>query len=380
MRFEKGFSIKIAENRCLNQTHHAVECNHCIENCPSKAILLHEHSVYLNKDLCCGCGLCFNDCPTQVFSSSLWDETSIVEEVEEQKWKATEFFCGKHSSPFNKDKTWEMGAVQLPACLSMISKGAWYEFGLKTAIELHLDQCEGCSMSRTLSRLDFNVGTAAEWLEASGCTPEINYIHQSSKGKTKKNLKAIETGLKVTSRRDLFLSVIGKGRQISENIRNNTKSFSKERDQERRNSYLPDWQKRLAEVYPNNRIKGASPAYWPTIKINDKCVNCGMCTNFCPSKTLKNTVEGGICTRYFTSGLCLDCRICQLFCPREAISRDREKVEKPFEATTLFSAAAIKCRRCTSITFDNTRHLCYWCREETAIDDEIKEKYRKLLL
>ncbi|WP_410173311.1 4Fe-4S binding protein [Desulfitobacterium hafniense] len=73
---------------------------------------------------------------------------------------------------------------------------------------------------------------------------------------------------------------------------------------------------------------------------------------------------------YFTSGLCIDCRVCQLFCPREAISRDREKVEKPFDVTCLFTAQGIHCERCDFATFASGDNLCYWCKEEAAIDND----------
>lgn len=380
MIFAKGYSIKIAENRCLNQRHHGVECNHCIRNCPTGAIISSKNQVYLNKDKCNGCGLCLSDCPTQVFRSSQWDETTIIDDIEEGKWKITEFFCSKHSSPYKSDKNRDRGAVQIPACLSIVSKGAWYELGLKTEIELHFDQCEGCPLSNALTRLKFNVSIAIEWLEASGHTPKFSYVQKSSQGKTKRSLEAINTGLKVTSRRDLFLSIFNKGRQITGQLPDQVKSFPENINQELRNSFMPDWQRRLAEVYPGNMIEGSPPAYWPTLKMNSNCVNCGMCSSFCPSGTLQIVVKNGICTHYFTSGLCLDCRICQLICPREAISRDREQVEKPFETIIIYTSPVIKCQRCESVTYDNSTHLCYWCSKETTSDDELIETCKKLFL
>jgi Fe-S-cluster-containing hydrogenase component 2 len=92
MLFNQGYSIKIDENRCLNQRHSDVECSHCSRNCPSNAIINDGSGILLYADECVGCGLCLNDCPTQVFRSDKWDETSIISDVEDEGWKVTEFF------------------------------------------------------------------------------------------------------------------------------------------------------------------------------------------------------------------------------------------------------------------------------------------------
>jgi MinD superfamily P-loop ATPase len=380
MIFDKANTIKIAEKRCLNQRHEAVECNHCSENCPSDAIIIYNKHVLLDKEECGGCGLCLSDCPTQVFQAEQWDETSIVRDVVEEGWKVTEFFCGEHTSPFKKEKNRDRGAVQIPACLSVISRGAWYELGLKTEIELHLEECDDCPLKKALARLEYDIGMASEWLEASGHSAKFSTISQSSIGKTKRSLRAIETGLKISSRRDLFLSLISKGKQTLGSIAYKGKSFSNKFDEVPRESLVADWQKRLAKVYTENMVEGSPPAYWPTIKKSKDCINCGMCSAVCPSKTLQIVVNNTTCSHYFTNGLCLDCRICQLFCPKEAISRDREKVEKPFEVKTIVAAPVITCQRCNSFTFKNQDHLCYWCKEEAEIDYSLMKSCRNLFL
>jgi len=380
MIFVKGSFIEIDEKKCLNLMHHGVECSHCIGHCPADAIIYHNSHIYLNKDQCSGCGLCFSDCPTEVYRSKQWDESSIIRDIEEEEWKITEFFCDKHTLPYKIDKDKGRGAVQLPACLSIVSKGAWYELGLKTEVEIHLDQCKECPMSGAISRLEYNVSMTAEWLQASGHTPLFSYIHQTSQGKNKKSLLAIETGLKVTSRRDLFVSLIKRGQQLTGKVPNGTNVFPEELDKKMRNSCLPDWQRRLTEVFQKNMKDCSNPAYWPTININNQCVNCGMCSHFCPSGTLQITVKDGVCNHYFTSGLCLDCRICQLFCPREAISRDREKVERPFEAKVIHTVPVVNCKHCENITIKNDNNLCYWCQGEAQNDNELKDTLKKLFL
>lgn len=384
MIFAKGSYIEIDEKRCLNRVHHGVECNHCIGHCPAGAILCYNDHIYLHRESCTGCGLCFSDCPTQVFRSKQWDETTIIRDIEGEGWTATEFFCARHTLPYKMDKTKGRGAVQLPACLSIVSKGAWYESGLITELELHLDQCQECPLAANVSRLKYNAGMAAEWLAASGHAPSLSYIHQGCQGKIKKSLLAIETGLKVTSRRDLFISIIQKGQELAGQLPQRTNDFPEEPDPKMRNRCLPDWQQRLKDTYMRTSEEGTEessvPAYWPTIKINDQCVNCGMCSHFCPSGTLQTTVKDGVCNHYFTSGLCLDCRICQLFCPRQAISRGREQVERPFEAINIRNNSTNRCMICESTTNDHTKSLCYWCEQEAVNDNEMKNSFRRVFL
>lgn len=376
MIFIKGSYIEIDEKRCLNLMHHGVGCSHCVGHCPTEAISFYNEHVYLNKDRCSGCGLCFSDCPTEVFSSKQWDETSIIRDTEFEAWRITEFFCDKHTLPYKLDNNKDRGAVQLPACLSIISKGAWFELGLKTKIEIHLDRCKDCPMSKTIARLQYNVGTAAEWLQASGHNPAFSYIHQGSQGKTKRSWLAIETGLKVTSRRDLFVSLINKGQQLAGKLPSGANTFPKELDKKMQDSCLPGWQKRMAEVFQKNRNDSIIQAYWPTIKISEDCVNCGLCSHYCPSGTLQITVKDGKCTHHFTSGLCLDCRICELFCPRGAISRDRQKLDRPFEVNNIYSISSTQCRRCGIITANNAEKLCFWCKQGDTNDNEIKNSIK----
>ncbi len=376
MILNKGNSIKVAGKKCLNKFHNNVQCNYCLGHCPSKAIFYEDHKIFLDRDQCIGCGLCLQDCPTQVFSSNLWDETSIIFDIQQANWITTEIFCGKHVAPYKKESGEERGAIQIPACLSAISRGAWYELGLSTKLELHLEACEACPMQETINRLNHNIYIVSEWLEASGHAMDISFITQSSKGKTKKNLKAVKSALKVTSRRDFFLTIANK---VKPHIESNTKEhgYGVNKNQE---SLLPGWHKRLAQVYTENMQESGELAYWPTIKKSSACRSCGMCNIVCPTKTLHNEVKGENFEQYFTSGLCIDCRICQIFCPQGAITRDREKVARPFEAISLYSGIVRECERCGYIVCGYASELCYWCSEEDKQNNDAMDYYRKLLL
>jgi len=378
MLFKNGNYLQIDASRCLNQLHQGVECRHCVNHCPGEALVLSKHDIYLIQDKCLGCGLCFSDCPTQVFTSKQWDETTIVATLKEQKARETQFFCGRHSTPYLAKEERDKAAIQIPTCLSSVSKGAWYEIGLLTEVELRLDECEECPMKGSLARLCLAVNTALEWLNASGHPAEFSYIEIAEKAKRKKKLQAASCGLKITSRRDLFLSLLGRGNDSNTPDGSERRISILELRKKHKLNVLPDWQKRFAESYQNHFQQGGSPAYWPSIKVKTDCVNCGMCARYCPTQALQIKVEGNECTHSFVSGYCLDCRICMLACPTQSIIRERQVDQEPFEVKDIYKVPVTECKRCATHTLVNEGNLCYWCAKEPNQQDLLSDIRQKL--
>jgi ferredoxin len=269
----------------------------------------------------------------------------------------------------------------LPACLSTISKAGWFELGLKTEIELHREECQKCLMSTTLSHIEFDIGTAVEWVKASGKEAKVSFIYEDVNGTTKRDLRALETGLRMTSRRELFMSLIEHGRRELikkvDEIASLT-SVTEKSNRMRTTNYLPEWKQRLAKVYPKNQTNVSTPAYWPTIKIDDTCINCEMCSKFCPVGALETKVEHGTITYYFTNGLCIDCGICQLFCPNQAINSEMDRIENPFATISIYSKDANLCRVCKKPTSDHSNHLCYMCEHDDINNHQLVKSCKEM--
>lgn len=378
MLFDQGAYVQIDTNRCLNQQHNAVECSHCVSHCPGQALILHNHQIYLIQERCLGCGLCFADCPTQVFNSKQWDETTILTEVEGQRAKVTQVFCGYHETPYLSKEEKDKGAVQIPTCLGSISKGMWYELSLATAIELRLDECNQCPMKGCLERMKIAMQTALEWSNASGHNPDFSYIYTAEKARKKKKLQAASSGLRVTSRRDLFLSIMGRKPEEERRPLERKPDCPEEMKMKERENVLPEWQKRFEASYFRHYFPNEVPAYWPAVQMSTDCVNCGMCSRYCPSKALQIKINDGEAAHFFTSGYCLDCRICMLSCPTRSISRDRCLDPEPFAVRTIYKAPVAKCRICGAETITNDKDLCYWCKEEPPEEDLLSDVRKKL--
>lgn len=379
MLLNNGMFIKVDRTRCLNYLHNGVGCNHCVSNCPGLALELTERNISLNGENCLGCGLCLSDCPTQVFTANHWDETSVVTEVRRQGAEVTQFFCEYHDSPFLSKAEKSKGAIQIPTCLSSLSKGAWYEIGLNTSVEMRVDKCTECPMSECLERLKLAVNTAIEWLDASGHTPEFTLLKMVDKVEKKKKLMAVSTGMKMTSRRDLFLSIFNQGKEVLTKVREENKTSKGQKKKRLARSLLPAWQNRLEQTYMTNFQEGGSPAYWPSIQKGESCVNCGVCTTNCPTKALKVEIVDQKAVHTFNSGQCIDCRLCMLFCPTGSITRDRVVITDPFAEEVLLEVPVVVCKRCGEIAADQGNSMCFWCENEANDSEMIGDVWKYLM-
>jgi Fe-S-cluster-containing hydrogenase component 2 len=95
---------------------------------------------------------------------------------------------------------------------------------------------------------------------------------------------------------------------------------------------------------------------------------------------LQTKVENGTITHYFTNGLCIDCRTCQLFCPRQAISRDREQVENPFDTAKISSKNVNACQVCGKPTDGMSKHLCYMCEQNATNQHQLVIACKEIFL
>lgn len=378
MLFNEGAFIKVDQTKCLNYQHNGVGCIHCTSLCPGGALTVVEDKIFLEHDRCLGCGVCFSNCPTEVFTAGQWDETAIISEVKSQAATVTQFFCEYHDTPFLSKDEKEKGAIQITACLSSISKGAWYEIGLLTDVELRLEKCAHCPMKDCTERLKHSLDTAAEWLEASGHSSTFSYIFEVENIQKKKKLKAVSAGMRVTSRRDLFLSLFNQGKEVINKIRETDQALHG-RGKGTGERLLPKWQQRMQESYTANYQEGGNPAYWPSIIKKSSCVNCGLCIGNCPAKALGSKKGEEKIYHTFKSGQCLDCRICELFCPTNSIERGREPNSQPFETQTIHEMDVIPCEQCGKQTADNDQHLCFWCQNEAREEDMISDVRNRLL-
>lgn len=290
------------------------------------------------------------------------------------QWGKVHIYCNEHKAPINPEKG-NVGAIRTPACLAGLSTGLWFEVGEIASVELHLEHCNECKLSNNLSALATIVLTAAEWLEGVGIEPRFIEALQPNNEKIRKRRMAVDSGLKVTSRRELFVGLIDKAKKAAngERLRSSTHLGLRR--------YMPDWRRRVEDAYGTieNIPDETHAAFWPAVVIDDTCEGCGLCTSYCPTGALR--LEEGALTyaQIFTSGACIDCRICELFCPNEAIHRSRQQNRLPFDVQCIRKEKGAICKCCGMQMPDVERGLCHWCKQtreaETYLLDICKDVF-----
>lgn len=369
-------SIDIHIDRCLNQRHFQAACDHCVRICPVGAITQDDRRVDIKREDCIGCGLCLQQCPAEVFATKKWDERFTLDILPQSGAGKVELLCANHSStPIDGNSH----IIQVPVCLGAMSKGIWFELGMKGEVFVRLDECQECPMLSAVSSIKNTVEYANEWLQACGyeanilCMEKINHTVQKSRR------SAISAGEKRMSRRNFFLNFYnGAAKTISDAARNGSSRLEVDK---RRNAspHIPKWMINLHRVYPGAAHKAAAPAYWPSIEVNKDCVTCDACTDYCPTGALTSASAEDHYSKYFIPGFCLDCRICVETCPSQAITRSQKPTSLPFQKQKVFESHIESCSRCGRAALSrNHKELCYWCAEEPSIDHLLHDVRRVL--
>ncbi|WP_018306520.1 4Fe-4S binding protein [Desulfitobacterium hafniense] len=369
-------SIEIHLDRCLNQRHFQAACDHCVGFCPTKAIAQVERQVMLNKESCVGCGLCLKECPTEVYTSKKWDESSLLDALSELETKKVEVFCDLHDNPDVGEK--KVGSIQVSTCLGAISQGLWFELGLKCQVGIRLDKCQDCALVSTVSRIKQSIEYANEWLLSCGYEANIVCLENANSPLKRSVRPVISAGEKRMSRRNFFLSFF---RTASTPFSDSAKEQITKQESSKvakLPKHLPIWMERLADVYPKVNQKKGSTAYWSSIKVNDACSACNACTDYCPTGALTTECSADHYRLLFIPGKCIDCRICKETCPKQAITRLQESNTLPFEQQEVYKNKVVQCVRCGKQAVANESNLCYWCAEEPSMTNVLDDARRIL--
>jgi formate hydrogenlyase subunit 6/NADH:ubiquinone oxidoreductase subunit I len=260
----------------------------------------------------------------------------------------------------------------LPGCLALISPVGFYSAALNDSVSLDMSGCLDCDAYAALERMDYSIDTAIEWLQAGGLQADFCLVFDESADSDNPPQSRQAPDIAVTSRRDLFVSLLEKARQLLTESKTQAQPITKPDY----GNLLPAWRQHLRDIYVTTGKAEDRVAWWPYIERTTDCVGCGMCARFCPTGTLKTVIEDGASVSYFTPGDCLDCRICQLFCPKQAIIRSREQVVNPFSPIEVFRSDAGNCTRCGTPVIGWQIDLCYWCEASVKADREIANSLR----
>jgi ferredoxin len=388
MYLEAAGEIRIDAQRCLNRLYRGVECRTCLEQCPAKALSAGPEGIYLEGDACSGCGVCLTHCPTEVFRLEQWDEKLLVERAVQGKAGTAVLFCGRHPSPYRKEKDHTYDCFQVPVCLAGLSKAALFEIAAHKKVELMLDACGSCEWGDLSGLVRDQAQRVCEMLCACRGRGDFFLVEKRPDGEKGRKKKAVPSGERACSRREIIFRLADAGlRTVASSEKPRTEPPRQKKPAVngvrtgRKLCYRPGWAERLKtayrHMYESESVHG-EPASFPAVRIRRNCTNCNLCASFCPTGALRIEAEEDSAAHYFQPMLCADCRLCAEVCPMEAVVRDRIPTERPFVTQIICRGPAVPCKKCGALTYNVTSGFCYWCGSEAPVED-IKAAVRKKL-
>ncbi|MBR5474690.1 MAG: 4Fe-4S binding protein [Lachnospiraceae bacterium] len=394
MYLEATGNIRLETEKCLNRLYRGVECRTCATQCPATALSLEEGKLQFDEEACVNCGLCLSQCPTGVFWLEEWDEQKLISHAKTAKEQTVALFCGRHQKAFRKAK--DVACFQVPMCLGGLTKAALFEIGVDKQVEMMLDECDGCEWKHCRETVEHLAKQVNEMIFACCNQTSLSLMEMRPEEEKGRKNKAMLTGEKACSRRDIMFRLLDAGRRavVSEKAKpkmagpgaaagpvvNGVRTG-------RKMAFRPEWMDRLKAAYrqayertdlhAKQEEKAGSAhgeaAFWPSVRIRRNCTNCNMCASFCPTGALRIEVEEQseplVASHYFQPMLCADCRLCEAVCPIEAIVRDRMPVERPFVTQIICRGEVVPCKKCGALTYNVSSGRCYWCGSEASVDD-----------
>jgi len=369
--------VALYTERCLNYIHNQAGCNLCDTVCPTDAIYLYNQQVRFDPENCIGCGGCQSVCPTEVFTPHKKWVNAISYILDELNNAHVELMCSQHQgTPLQPPK----GAVaKLDACLVILSPVAWLELGMACNARIRLDACQNCEIApAVLPYIRDSIDLANEWLRAIGKQGNLVPVVETEDAVSSASpRRIIEVGTRRVSRRGFFRSLINP--VFAGQPEPSSATAPPARRPEKRTLYLPTKLQRFEDLYREKLPSVESVLEWPDVSIDETCVVCGACTDYCPTGALAAHTRDEQFTISFTPSKCITCEVCVLACVTRALALTKTEQSEPFQPRNIYSHPIVTCVKCGHPSIETDSRLCYWCLEEPPITAIFEDAKRWLL-
>ncbi len=330
-------------------------CSLCIDICPVEgALKQNDFRIELNSQTCVSCGACAGVCPSEAFQFNGFEPQNLIKAVE----SGEPLSC----------------KTNLP-CLASVSVEYLIGFALKARKDIILDtgHCSSCPVGSLLPEIEKKVEETNYFLEKLGVEnraviQEIALNPPQKKNPERrdflKNFSKAAAGLTFWALMPSFSSF--------EEETTDTKNIVEEKVSVKKRQFLLESLKGLSLDADQITLEEEKISFTSDKWIdNQKCTNCSVCYNVCPTGALKAGDER--LKILFEPKLCIKCRVCHDVCPEDCINLEETFTLSAFlsEKKVLAQHVMIPCEEClVPFSYKGDTTLCPRCRQ---LEEEIRD-------
>lgn len=306
-----AISVSITSQYCLRKRLGSFECNVCTDNCIHQALHINNGEIVIEKERCSGCGKCVAVCPADVFSITELDYRDFIIQINKADAPVISCFKQKRRS----------GAYLLP-CLGTVPIEALLAIGVSATGRVYLQtaECASCDNFSLIERLNHNLCRLAQLLGESlkaefKVITTIADLPGTSLANRRSFLIELCNRLKTTSRNALGLWAPPGSRKHATTLRRK----------------IPQKTRLLNEALgspESTQYRKLSALCFPTIRVNENCTLCPLCTGMCPTGAIRVEKNTGRKSLHFTATRCTDCGLCEEFCKENALHINQSPLRK----------------------------------------------------
>ncbi len=329
----KKKSIIFRSNNCLNiKKPYPKECRACIEECPHQAI---SEKKSITLDRCTECGVCMSVCPSDGFIDI--DMDNLGEYILDSDQIIL-------NCPLAEPEGYEI------SCLGMLDRDAWTTLmivAMNKDVKILTGDCGACDDRQACA---VSVGFFKEIYGAWPEHPRIEIDVVPSK-EDKQSANTNVKNLRGTAKKRISLREQGR-KKVKELFPDIMAEESYPIPKTR------EWI--VAALTTNQELK----IPYKTIKVNEDCTGCGVCSKICPQNALQQIENDGKIILIYEPLKCVQCARCVDICGPDAMKMEYIDLSSKYIAgkILLCETTARYCDKCSKQIFHHLEpRLCMAC-------------------
>jgi ferredoxin len=287
---------------CLNQLHQqAGQCTACADSCPVNAIEL-APTPQFDPNACLACDVCAAVCP----DGALLGQRSPI-----KIWHEVRQFAPENTAVLvcRAVEAGQFAAIRIP-CIGGLAPEFYISLTLTGINEfiIHTAECETCPLSKSLAQAQAAIDEACRFLNRLGYNLDVKqHFGTPSTDKTaslpplsmsrRGFFNLFTNPVDTPTPDDLMIAGVGWRRALLLN--------------------------ELLRVSTTTEVMLSSQdGCWATLEVDERCIGCQLCVQFCPTGALTATVNDHDSTvaLSFCAARCVACGLCERVCFKRALT------------------------------------------------------------